>query len=419
MPHAPAPAGAAHADIRFGEFVALIALLMALTALSIDIMLVALPDIAAAYAVPAPNDRQLVITAYLLGFAAGQPFHGPLSDSFGRKPLLIAGLIIFAVGAVLAVMAPTFGMLLAARALQGFGCAAPRVVAIAVVRDRHAGRQMSRVMSFVMMVFIIVPILAPTLGDVILRLGGWPWIFAFLFLAAAFALALTVLRLPETRPPPLRTPLSPAALAGAVGTILASRTTLGNTVALGFVFGGLMTYVGTAQQIFVDVYGLGGLFPAAFGALASVIALGSITNTRLVGRLGMHRVAHAALIGYVASFCLLGLVSLSGDPPFVLFAILMAAGFYCFSLMVPNLNAMSMEPMGRIAGMASSFIGLYTTAVSAALGWLIGQTFDGTLTPIAIGFAALSVLSLLAVLATERGRLMRSSETGATPTAGH
>ncbi|PWC36929.1 MFS transporter [Azospirillum sp. TSO22-1] len=399
-------------DVRFAEFVGLIALLMAMTALSIDIMLVALPDIAGAYGVLEPNDRQLIITGYMLGFAVGQPFHGPLSDRFGRKPVLAVGLVIFAAASLGAALAPGFGWMLAFRALQGFGAAAPRVVAIAIVRDRFVGRDMARVMSFVMMVFIIVPVIAPAIGEGILLVSAWRWIFGALFLVAAAALGWAALRLPETRPPEDRMPLSGAALGHAFAKVVTTRWTLGYTVAMGFMFGGLLSYVGSAQQIFVDVYGLGELFPVAFGAIAGVMALASLTNTRLVGRLGMRRVSHVALLVQVAACAAMALLGFPEHPPLLVLGVFMAVVFYCFGLIAPNFNAMAMEPLGHVAGMGSSFIGFYTTAAGAFFGWVIGHAFDGTVRPLIIGFAALGVAALATVLVTERGRLMQVRDGG-------
>ncbi|HYG90002.1 MAG TPA: multidrug effflux MFS transporter [Azospirillum sp.] len=406
MPYSPDTASRTH-DIRFAEFVALMALLMAMTALSIDIMLVALPDIASTFGVTEPNDRQLIVTSYMIGFAVGQPFHGPLSDRFGRKPLLAAGLLIFALGSLGAALAPSFGTMLAARALQGFGAAAPRVVAVAVVRDRFVGREMARVMSFVMMVFIIVPVIAPAIGEGIVHLSAWPWIFGALFAAAIGALAWAALRLPETRPPEDRMPLSAAALGGAFKKVVTTRSTLGYTIAVGFLFGSLLSYIGSAQQIFVDVYGLGDLFPVAFGAIAAVMALASLTNARLVRRLGMRRVSHVALIGYVTACAVPAAMGFPEHPPLLALCAFLAATFYCFGLIAPNFNALAMEPLGHVAGMGSSFIGFYSTATAALFGWLVGQAFDGSVRPLIIGFACLGVAALLTVLVTEGGTLMK------------
>ncbi|CAO3426964.1 multidrug effflux MFS transporter [Azospirillum doebereinerae] len=415
-----APPQSRSRDIHFAEFVTLIAVMMALTALSIDIMLVALPDIAHALGSDGPNDRQLIITAYMLGFAAGQPFVGPLSDRFGRKPVLAVGLVVFALASLAAVFAPGFGAMLAARAVQGFGAAAPRIVAVAIVRDRFAGRGMARVMSFAMMVFIIVPVVAPAIGELILHVGSWPWIFAALFLAACAALTWAALRLPETRHAEDRMPLSAAALGSAFRTVVTTRQTVGYTLAMGFMFGSLLSYIGSAQQIFVDVYGLGDLFPFVFGAIAAAMAAASLTNAHLVGRLGMHRVSHAALLGFLAACAAMAVFGFPEHPPLWALAAFLAATFYCFGLIAPNFNAMAMEPLGHIAGMGSSFTGFYSTAAGALFGWGIGQAFDGTVRPMTIGFTVLAVLAFLTVLKTEGGVLFRSRNAGpiAQPAAG-
>ena len=397
-------------ELPFVEFVTLMALLMALTALSIDIMLVALPDIDRAFAIADPNDRQLVITAYMLGFAAGQPFYGPLSDRFGRKPVLAIGLGVSALGAVGALLSPDFMALLSARALQGLGAAAPRVLAMAIVRDRFAGRHMARVMSFVMMVFIIVPVVAPMMGQGLMELGPWQWMFALLAVVTILLLAWSGIRLPETRPAEDRLPLSARALGKAAKLVLTTRRTVGYTIATGFLFGGLLTYIGSSQQIFVDVYGLGIGFPLIFGAVASVMAIAAFGNAQLVERIGMRRVSHAALIGYIATCGVLAVMGYPERPPLLGFCAFLVANFFCFSLMMPNFNALAMEPLGHVAGMGSSFIGFYTTAAGAFLGWVVGQAFDSTVRPLSIGFTLFGVAALLVVLVTERGRLFHSRE---------
>jgi DHA1 family bicyclomycin/chloramphenicol resistance-like MFS transporter len=401
----PQPAERISTDIGFPEFVALIAGLMALTALSIDVMLPALPSIAAAYKMADANQRQLVVTAYLIGFAIGQPLCGPVSDRFGRKPVVLAGLCIYAIGSVGATLAPDFDSFLFSRAAQGLGAASPRIMAMAIVRDRFAGRAMARVMSFVMMVFIIVPILAPALGEGMLALAAWRWIFGFLALAGLLALLWTMLRLPETRDRANRRPLSLGALGSALRIVVTDRCSIGYTVALGFMFGNLMTYIGSSQQIFVDLYGLGPLFPVAFGVIACFMALSSLVNSRLVMRLGMRRISHAALLAYIGVCAVMAAAGYPEHPPLVLFCGFLAATFFFFGLTVPNFNAMAMEPLGRVAGMASSVLGSYSTAAGAFFGWFVGQAFDGTVRPLQIGFSALAMLTLAAVLITERGRL--------------
>jgi DHA1 family bicyclomycin/chloramphenicol resistance-like MFS transporter len=397
---------AAKLGISFAEFVGLMALMMALTALSIDIMLPGLPEIGAAFAIADPNDRQVVVTSYLVGFAAGQLLYGPLSDRFGRKPVLLAGLGVFALGTVMAVSVSTSLLLFTARAVQGFGAASPRVVSIAIVRDLFSGRDMARVMSFVMMVFIIVPVFAPAIGQVLLALGSWSWTFHALLVVAVLATAWAGFRLPETRREQPSGP--PIPLKRAIALTLASTATVGYVVAAGFMFGCLMSYIGAAQQIFVDVYDLGVYFPLAFGAVASVMAVASFTNSQLVHRHGMRRVSHTALLCFLLIAVLLVGIALAARPPLLLFCVLLAADFFMFGLIVPNFNAIAMHPLGRVAGTASSIIGFSTTMAGAAFGWLVGQLFDGTVLPLAAGFAVLALCATLAVLAVEgRERLFR------------
>jgi len=395
-------------EIHSFEFIALSAMLMAIAALGMDTMLVALPDIAQTFAVVKENDRQLVVTTYLLGMAAGQPLYGPLSDRFGRKPILAAGLVLFILGSLWAFLAPSFGAILAARALQGFGAASPRVLVTAIVRDRFSGRDMARTMSFVMMIFIMVPIFAPTVGAGILHLlGPWHWVFVFLLLAACLVLAWMILRLPETRDDRDKLPISMRSLSRSIVTVITNRQALGYTVAMGFMLGTMMSYVGTTQQIFVDVYGLKEQFPLMFGSLAFVLAVAALLNARLVGKLGLRKLSHMALIGYVAVCALFAVFGYPKHPPLPVFSAYMVALFLCFGLIVPNFNALAMEPMGHIAGMAASFVGFYTTAAGAVVGWLIGQAFDGTVRPLAIGFTILGGLALLTVLMVERGALLK------------
>jgi MFS transporter, DHA1 family, multidrug resistance protein len=398
------PAASRQADMAFSEFVALMALMMGLTALSVDIMLPALADIGKALGVAGENDRQLVITYYLFGFAFGQVIFGPLSDRLGRKRPLAAGLIVFAIADIVAITATNATVLFLARATQGFGAAAPRVIALAIIRDRYAGRQMAQVMSFVMMVFVLMPILAPAIGQSVMEIVIWRGVFGVLLVISLIVLVWSQLRLRESRTEGQRTAVS---LGAAVRTIVTSRQTVGYATAFGFFFGIMMSYISSAEQIFIDIYQLGFAFPFVFASVSSALILASFANSRLVVRYGMRRVSHLALIAFL---CVCSVMALSGypeRPPLIAFCLFMSATFLCFGLMAPNFNALAMEPMGSIAGTASSFVGFYTTAAGAALGTLIGQSFDGTVRPLTIGFTILGTLSMIAVLVTERFQLAK------------
>jgi DHA1 family bicyclomycin/chloramphenicol resistance-like MFS transporter len=387
-------------DLSFVEFVALTAALMALTAVSIDIMLPALPQIGSALGVTSENDRQLIVIVYMAGFAAGQIFFGPLSDRFGRKPMLLAGLAIYIAGTVAALLAGAFPALLAARLVQGIGAASPRVIAIAVVRDLYGGRQMARVMSFAMMVFIVIPVLAPSIGQALIQLGNWHWTFYALLAMAILIACWSSLRLPETARQALGAE-PPAGLSESLRTVLWNSQTMAYGAAGGFMFGCLLAYVASAQQVFVEVFKIGAAFPVVFGAIASAMAIASFVNARLVGRLGMRRLSHSALVGFVGVSLVLAILAALGMADLWVYAALVAGSFFLFGLIAPNFNAIAMEPQGHNAGMASSIIGSLSTAIGAVAGGLVAHAFNGTVFPIAAGFAACSLITCVVVFAVE------------------
>jgi len=333
-----------------------------------------------------------------------------LSDVIGRRPAMMIGLAVYCVGTVVAIVAPSYGVLLAARAIQGMGGAAIRVLVVAIVRDRYSGREMARVMSLIIMVFIVVPVFAPAIGSLFLWLGGWRLIFISMLALAAIVVAGFALRMPETLHPEYRFPLSlRRILSGALQTVT-TRASIGYASAMGLTMGVLFGYLGSSQQIFqTDVYGLGSLFPIAFGAIAAVLGVASFVNARLVRRLGMRRLSHFGLCAFVLMAALLLGVALlfAGRPPLALFGPLLAASLFLMSLMMVNFNALAMEPLGAVAGTASSVIGLYTTLAGTVFGLIVGQAFDGTVIPLGASFLLLGVVALVVVLWTERGRLFR------------
>jgi DHA1 family bicyclomycin/chloramphenicol resistance-like MFS transporter len=369
--------------------------------MSIDIMLPALALIGDHFQITRDNDRQLIVGLYIVGLAIGQLIYGPLSDRFGRKGILVLGLGIYILGTIGALVAPSFGAFLAARMVQGIGSAGTRVIATAIVRDLFAGHHMARVMSFAMMVFIIVPVVAPTVGQGILLALAWHWIFALLLIVAVIDILWVIVRLPETRHVADRLPLTVRNISSSFALVLATRTTVGYTIASGFILASLMSYIMSAQQIFAEHYDLGKLFPLAFGSVAATMAVASFTNARLVGHLGMRRVSHGALSIFVLASATLVLLSLRGRPPLLAFWTVLAIIFYCFGLMQSNFTAIAMEPLGKVAGTASSLTGFYATASGAVMGTIIGLSFDGTTWPIAIGLLVLGVAAAVSVIAVE------------------
>ena len=394
----------------FPEFVVLIALMMGLTSFGIDNLLPAFPEIAQSFGVREANDLQLVLYVYTIGFGLSQIVYGPLSDVVGRRPAFLVGLAIYAVGCVLALVAGSLETMLLARFIQGAGAGAGRVLSVAIVRDRFSGREMARVMSLTMMVFIMVPVFAPTIGTVLMLAGGWRLIFGSMLVLALVAGAWFLKRMPETLHAENRLPPSPGPILAGLKTTVTCRAALGYSTAFGLQFACIMGYVGSAQQIFAgEIYGLGNMFPLVFGSVAAAMGVAALVNSRLVRKHGMRRISHAGMIAFLMLAiiqCGLALAT-AGRPPLVLFWLVLALSQFCASLVMPNFNAMAMEPLGRVAGTASSFVGSYTTLIGAILGGAIGQMFDGTVIPLAYGYLLLAIGVVLLVLWTERGRLFR------------
>jgi DHA1 family bicyclomycin/chloramphenicol resistance-like MFS transporter len=392
----------------FGQFVALIAAMMATNALAIDSMLPAMPQIGDALGVAADNERQWILTAYLLGFGAAQIVYGSLADRFGRKPVLLVGLAIYVVFAAACAFATSFEMLLTARALCGVGAAATRVLAVSIVRDCYSGRQMARVMSLSFIVFLGVPIVAPSLGQAILLVAPWPWIFGVLAIFGLAVIAWSAAKLPETLHPEDRVPLDPGPVLAAFKECLTNRVAVGYTLAATLVLGGLFGFLNSAQQVFVGVLGAGAAFPLIFAAIAGGIAVSSLLNARIVDKLGMRLVSHTALVGYIAFACVHALIALGGHETLWTFSLMQAGMMFCFGLVMSNFGSIAMEPLGHLAGTAASVQGFITTIGGALFGFWIGQLFDGTTVPLTVGFAGFGIAGLLAVLVTEKGRMFHA-----------
>jgi MFS transporter, DHA1 family, multidrug resistance protein len=391
------------------EFIALVALTFSLIAMSIDSMLPALGSIAADLGARNPNDRQLVLTAFFGGLTLGQFIYGPISDSTGRKPAMYAGIGCFILGGLICAITTDFTIMILARVLQGFGAAGPRIVAMAMVRDLYAGRAMARIMSFVMAVFILVPILAPSIGQLILLFADWRTIFYCLVIVGVIDFVWLATRQSETLARPNRVPLSLRHIFRSAWEAVNNRVTLGYTLATGFVFGAFISYLGTSQQIFQEQYGTGKLFSVYFGILATGIGLASIVNAQLVMRFGMRNLSKLALraacllsLGFLIVAWLLG-----GHPPLWAFVAFMTCLFFFNGLLFGNYNALAMEPMGHIAGVAAAVIGSGSSLVAVSAGTPIGRLYDGTVIPLVAGFACMELGALLVTEWAERGRAAR------------
>ena len=396
--------------LRQGEFVALMALMISLVAMAIDAMLPALAQIGDELGAGHANQAQLVISALLLGMAAGQVIYGPLSDSIGRKPTIYAGLALFVIGSALSVAAPSFPVMLLGRALQGFGAAAPRIVVVALVRDEYAGAAMARIMSLVLTTFILVPVVAPAIGQGILLVAHWRAIFGMLLALGLVALVWFALRQPETLPLERRVRFSLGRILVGVRETCANRVALGYTIAAGMIFGAFLGYITSSAQIFLSQYGVGRLFPLYFGGLAVAIGAATYANSRLVMRYGMQRLSALAvgLLGGCSAVYFVIASAAAGDPPLWSLMPYLAVAFFCFGLVFGNFNALAMEPLGHIAGVGAAVVGTITSIMSLVLGTLIGQSYDGTVLPLVAGFAVLGLGSLAVMRWTERGRPVSS-----------
>ncbi len=392
------------------EFIGLMAMLMALNALAIDIMLPGLQQIGAALGVENENHRQYVVSAYLFGFGLAQLAYGPISDRFGRRKPMLFGLAVYVISSLAVVAVPSFAGLLVLRVIQGIGSAAMRVITISIVRDIYGGRAMAEVMSLIMMVFMIVPVIAPGTGQIILLFGDWHLIFVFMAVVALAVAAWMYFRLPETLHEEDVRPFTVASVLGGFRIVLTNRVALCYTIASMFIFGALFGFINSAQQIYVGIYGLGVWFSAAFAAVAVFMAFSSFVNARLVGRFGMRGLSHASLLGFVAVTGVWLLLQILGPQPmpFALFLAFFALAMFQFGWIGSNFNSLAMEPLGHVAGTASSVLGFMGTIGGGLIGALIGQAFDGTALPMVAGFFAVSLVGLVFVLIGEKGRLFRA-----------
>jgi DHA1 family bicyclomycin/chloramphenicol resistance-like MFS transporter len=388
------------------EFIALVALLTALVAMSIDTMLPAVGLIAEQLGARHPNDRQFIIVAFFSGLMFGTLIFGPVSDSVGRKPAIYVGLALFMLGSLACLLAQSFPVLILGRLLQGFGAAAPRVCSMAMVRDGAGGNAMARIMSFVMSVFMLVPIFAPSIGQLALMIADWRWIFAGFMVMGLLSGLWLALRQDETLPPDRRKAFSVAVLASSAFEVVRNPVSLGYTLAVGGVFGAFIAYLGTSQQIFAEQYQQGAWFALWFGGLAIAIAISMIVNGRVVMRLGMRGISKRALRGFLITWGLVVLINLltSGHPPLPVVGILFFCSFFCSGLIFGNYNAMALEPMGHIAGMASAISGFLSSLVAIILGGFAGRLYDGTLYPIGYTFFAYGLVALVASEWAEAGR---------------
>lgn len=381
-----------------GEFIALLALLFATIALSIDAMLPALPAIAAALSPSDPNKAQLVLTAFVLGMGVGTLFAGPLSDSLGRKTTILAGFALYILASAAAWAAPSLETLLAARIVMGLGAAAPRTVTIAMVRDMFKGPEMAQIMSFAMMVFTVVPAIAPLMGQGVIALAGWQAIFLVYIGFALVVASWLHLRQPETLPPAARRPLAFGPLLAACREVLSLRIVQLSIVTQALTLGMLFATLSSMEGIFAQTFDRAGSFPLWFALIAVASMSGSILNARLVMRIGMHgmvRTTYAVLLSVTLAYLALTATGALGrDGAFYAHILWSVVLFATMGLTLGNINALAMEPLGHVAGMATSVISSIATVASVLLAVPVGLMFDGTTLPLLLGVATYGAAAL-------------------------
>ncbi|MFV0542815.1 MAG: multidrug effflux MFS transporter [Marinicella pacifica] len=386
-------------QIFYFELIVLLAMLSSLGALTIDLQLPAMPDILASFGLHEANKQQWIVSAYMLGFASVQIIYGPISDSVGRKPVVVFGLLVYIGASLWLLVADEYWVFLLARGLQGVGAAAARIMINAITRDFFKGDEMAKVTSLVMLIFILVPVFAPTVGSLLLWLGHWHLILYVFLVFGVVVILWTWFRLPESLAEYHKKPFRLGRLKTTFIQVVTEPLAIVFGVVSGVIFSGFMAYLNSAEQIFANLYGVPDKFPFIFGLLALFFGLAAFINSRVVMRFGAMRVTLFALLALVVVNGLhLGLMALYGGlPPLWLFVSAVALINMCVGLVFGNVMAIAMLPLGAVAGMGASVIGSISTLIAAVMGIAISQQLDGTLWPIALGFAGTAVVSLLLV----------------------
>jgi Arabinose efflux permease len=388
------------------EFVGLMASIQALMALSIDVMLPALGIISADLGVSDPNQRQLIVGVFLISSGLASIFPGAIADRFGRRPVLLVAVSAYVVLSIVCAIAGSFELLLLARVMVGMFTSAMMVMPMTILRDRFEGDRMARTQSMIAMTFMVVPMIAPMVGQAMLAVAGWRWIFGIMAAMGAGVLFWTWMRLPETLRPEYRQAIEVRVIARNMGLAVRERASFGYFFGAAFIQGALFGYINSAQQLVGEHFGAGTLFPVVFGGMALVMASTNFVNSRIVERFGARRVSHTAMIVYIVVAAIHLLVALRGESLWV-FVPLMTISMCMMSFIGANFQAISLQPFVRIAGAAASIMSFLRTVIGAVLGTLIGQAYDGTARPILVAMIVCGCLGTILVLYSERGKLFR------------
>jgi DHA1 family bicyclomycin/chloramphenicol resistance-like MFS transporter len=389
------------------EFIALMASVQALQALAIDSMLPALGVMSRDLHIADANNRQLIVGVFLICAGIGSLVPGTLADRFGRRPIMLGCLAGYLVFTILAALAGSFELLLLARGCMGLCSAGLTVLPPAIIRDRYDGDRMARMTSMVSMVFMVVPMIAPTLGQGVLLLAGWRWIFGIMATMALMVMGWVYWRLPETLRPEFRQPIRFTTLARSMRMIVTTRAAFGYVFGQALMQGALFGYINCSQQLVGEHFGAGTLFPLVFGAMALVMACTNFANSRIVVRFGARRVSQTALLVYiVTSLVQLGM-ALSGRETLWTFAPLMTLNLCLMGFIGANFASIALQPFAAVAGAAASVQAFIRVALGSAIGIAVGRAYDGTPRPLAMTLLTAGSVALVLVLVSENGRLFR------------
>jgi DHA1 family bicyclomycin/chloramphenicol resistance-like MFS transporter len=393
----PTSSGPGRIRIGSGMFTFVLAMGMAVTALGIDSVLPAFPEIREAMGLEEDATEVAgLITFFLIGSSAGLLPAGLLADRYGRRSVMLGGLVLYVAGALGALLAPTLPLMFAARFVWGLGSAGPRVAAMAMIRDAYEGDRMAKQMSFMMAVFILVPTFAPAVASGLLQLGPWQIVFWMCALAGA-ALLVLALRLPETLEPADRLALSAGDVGRSCRTVLIAPGSYGYLISLTALFGVFISYIASSEIILDEVFDLSDWFPLFFGVMSLVMGAGMLLNGRIVERVGLDRLSGLVFVANLVAVAILLAVALAtdGTPSIWLFAVALAPILFTVQMLLPNLMTASMKPLAHVAGTAAAIFGVVPGVVGAVIGAVIDSQFDGTITPLAIGFVVSNTIAWL------------------------
>lgn len=368
-------------------FTVLLGVLIALPALGTDLYVPALPVLAQALGAHA-DAAQFTLTTYFVGLAAGQLLWGPLSDRFGRKPVLFTGLLVMLASSVAALFLDSIAALAAVRLAQGLGMSSGALIGRTIVRDLHAREQAAKMLASMTVIFSIVPMAAPIAGALLAGSAGWPAVFAGMA-AVALLLLFFTRSLQETAPPERRS-VRPGAIVRTFAIILSDRRFLSPFALVFCAHIGILAWVSNSAFTLVRGLGVGTL---AYGLMFALVMLGQITGawacSRLVLRLGIPRLLRLGALLMLVAGAAAALLAWGGATHWLAVTLPFMLLLFGTALIVPNATAAALTPFPAYAGAASSVIGALGFTVGAVISTLLGAAFDGSARPMA-GAAALA-----------------------------